>query len=219
MSGMMYFLAAVLLWVLVKRLLQAREERMTGGGLVEVPHDHGNRRWWYNFKMTFWHGRVLDRALVCNMHYRLAKADERNAESVELDLADGTPARLPPRPHVCDEQVCDREEFWTNASNAEIMQRGYRPAERLHDTLAWLKIPTFMIYTGAYRFEVPPDKDLYPQHTPALMDDKFESQSFWGFVRGMATRVAARELDVHGIVMVLVIVAGAVGGLWMMGFI
>lgn len=212
----MYLAAAAVLWVLVKRLCQEREERRTGGRTVEVPFDHWNRGWWYVVKTTFWQGRVLDRALVCNMHYRLARADNGGDQSLPAVPGQAAPA---PRPYLCDEQVDDREEYWTNASNAEITLRGYRPVERLHDSLAWFRIPTFMIYTGAYRFEVPPDPEKYPQHTPALMDDKFESQGFWSFVRGLTTKVAARELDVQAIALVLVILAGVVGGLWMMGFI
>lgn len=224
-----YFLILVLLWVMVPWIIRTIVEKKIGDAPVLVKHEYNKNqgRFLYELKMTVWHYRIMQRALVCNMRYELATVDKQ-------EITDEIPSETSPAnpedvlgwqenmpvvrmPHVQDEQRNHRSEYWTNASTADINMRGYKPVERLHDTLLWWRVPQFLMLTDAYKFDVPDDPELYPQHTPATMDNKFKSQNYWEFVKKLFAKPAMRDMDAHSIFMVMIIIAGAVAGLWMMG--
>lgn len=228
-SLMLAFLILVLLWVTVPWIIRSIVESKIGDAPVLIKHEYNKNqgRFFYELKMTVWHCRIMQRALVCNMRYELATVDKKeitnepmtNLPAKPEDVGDWDPAQIVPMPHLMDEQRNHRAEFWTNATTAEINSRGYKPVERLHDTLLWWRVPQFLMLTDAYKFEVPDDRTLYPQHTPATMDNKFKSQNYWEFVKKLFAKPAMRDMDAHSIFMVMIILAGAIGGLWMMGII
>lgn len=229
---LIYFLLLIILWITVPMLIRDYVNRKNGDRPILVKHEYNKNagRFLYELKMTVWHGKIMQRALVCNMRYRLATVDqdEITDEPEPMETLPATPEQaaaaniMPLRkgkaPHQMDEQQNLRQEFWTNATTAEINSRGYKPVERLHDTLLWWRIPQFLMLTDAYKFVVPDDVENYPQHTPATMDNKFKSQSYWKFIKGLFTKVGARDMDAHAIIMVLVLVFGAVAGMWLLGF-
>lgn len=227
---MIYVLMIALLWTLIPWIIREAVNRRNGDRPILVKHEYNKQsgRVFYEWFMTSWHYRIMNRALVCNMRYELATVNkEEISEPAPLETLPADPGDVPPPeaqkavrvPHVQDEQRCHRSEYWTNATTAEINSRGYKPVERLHDTLLWWRVPQYLMLTDAYKFNVPDDKSKYPQHTPATMDNKFKSQNYWEFLKKLFSKVSPRDMDTHAIFMVLILVAGAVGGLWMMGFL
>lgn len=227
---MIYVLLIAILWVMVPWIIREIVDWKNGDRQIVVKHEYNKQsgKIFYEWMMTSWHYRIMNRALVCNMQYRLAKVnkDEIYDEAAPIETSPAVPGELqradPPRkpvhvPHLQDEQQVLREEYWTNASTAEINMRGYKPVERLHDTLLWWRVPQYLMLTDAYKFNVPDDKNKYPQHTPATMDNKFKSQNYWGFLKKLFAKTGPRDMDTHAIFMVLILIAGAVGGMWMLG--
>ena len=226
---MFLFLIIILLWTLIPMIIREIVNKMNGDRPILVKHEYNKQsgRVFYEWKMTSWHYRIMQRALICNMRYRLATVDQEEyfedeppMETLPID-PEHPPAEnrvVVSRHHLQDEQQNLREEYWTNASTAEINMRGYKPVERLHDTLLWWRVPQYLMLADAYKFEVPDDITQYPQHTPATMDNKFKSQNYWKFIKGLFSKTGPRDMDTHAIFMVIILIAGAIGGMWMMGF-
>ena len=225
---MVYFLIIVILWMIIPMVIREVVNKMNGDAPILVKHEYNRQkgRAFYEWKMTSWHYRIMERALICNMRYELASVDkEEITDETPTETLPAIPGEVPPAevkpartPHFQDEQRCHREEYWTNASTAEINMRGYKPVERLHDTLLWWRVPQYLMLADAYKFQVPDDPENYPQHTPATMDNKFKSQNYWEFLRKLFSKVSARDMDTHAIFMVIILIVGAVGGMWMLGF-
>lgn len=232
MQILLYFLIIVLLWTMIPWLIREIVNNKNGDKPILVKHEYNKNsgRFLYEFKMTSWHYRIMQRALVCNMQYILATVNQeeftgesQSMETLPSNPGEGAPWEDKPMkrqsfPHVTDEQQVMRSEYWTNATTAEINTRGYKPVERLHDTLLWWRVPQFLMLTDAYKFEVPDDPEQYPQHTPATMDNKFKSQAYWEFLKGLFARPGLRDMDTHAIYMVLILIFGAVAGMWLLGF-
>lgn len=225
-----YVLLAVLLWAMVPWMIRTIVNWRNGDRPIIVKHEYNRQRGkvLYEWYMTSWHYRIMDRALICNMRYKLAtmEKEEITNEPEPMEVLPAVPGEvtqsIPPAkpvhvPHLQDEQQNIRAEYWTNASTAEINMRGYKPVERLHDTLLWWRVPQYLMLCDAYKFNVPDDAKQYPQHTPATMDNKFKSQNYWGFLKKLFAKIGPRDMDTHAIFMVLILIAGAVGGMWMLG--
>lgn len=229
---LIYFLWIVILWVMVPWVIRTVVNWRNGDKPICVKHEYNKNqgRVFYELIMTSWHYRIMQRALVCNMRYRLASVDKEEIsdepEPIEVlpavpedaaEVQDPKPAKKIHVPHLADEQQNIRAEYWTNATTAEINTRGYKPVERLHDTLLWWRVPQYLMLCDAYKFNVPDDITQYPQHTPATMDNKFKSQNYWGFLKKLFAKVGPRDMDTHAIFMVVILLVGAVFGMWMFG--
>lgn len=187
--------------------------------LVKHEYDREEARFFYEWYMTSWHYRIMRRKLVCNMEMCIRDVQSRPEHLPATQGAED----LPDAPHIHPEQHMKRVEYWTNATTAEIKNRGYKPALRLHDGLIWIRIPRYLMIAGAHKFDVPQDKDedgqyIYPQVTPAIMYDKFTSRASERFKKAMS-KLGARQIDMHALLMMIILVVGAVGGLFMLGII
>ena len=159
------------------------------------------------------------------MHYRIAEQAENEAvESTELSC----PGELPQFVRRAEstakaEQQCTRDEFWTNRKTKDILNAGYLPVTGLSRVsgIAWAGVPVYMSITGAEKFIVPRDKDkdgrfIYPQHTPALIENKIRSQATANFLKKFK-RAGGPEMDMQGIIMLALLAVGAVVGCWWLG--
>lgn len=167
---------------------------------------------------VFWQYRIMKRSLVCNMKVELASVAHAPVNTRHPTI-NGANA-----PIIRDEQVMNHEEYWTNATKEEINTRGYKPVERLHDSIWWVFVPRYLQIAGAVQFEVPDTIDpktgkyVYPQHTPSIMADRFQSKASDRF-RKMLSKQGARTLDLHTMAMLMILAIGAIFGLFMMGII
>ena len=175
--------------------------------------------------IVFWHRRILQQKLVVNMHYRIAEQAENEAvESTELIPYDGAPQFVRRAESTAkSEQQCTREDFWTNRPTTEIQNAGYLPVTGMPRVsgILWAGVPVFMSITGAEKFVVPRDKDkdgrfTYPQHTPALIENKIRSQATAQFLKKFK-RAGGPEMDMQGMIMLILLAVGAVVGCWWLG--
>lgn len=174
------------------------------GHPVQIPFDYTQKNFFYDLKETFWNAWVMQRKLIVDMRFYMR-----------------TPDIL--KPNVKPIQSLECKEYWTDLSKSDIHQRGYLPVERLHDTLAWVGVKTYLRFDNPQRFEVPKDKDekghfIYPQDTPATLYDKWRSNATKDFIKNMS-KLGMREIDTQTIIMIGIIGAGAVVGMWLLGII
>lgn len=212
----------LILWVIVPILIRDIVNRWNGDIEIRVMHHYEKRRGrvFYDWFMTSWHYRIMDRALIVNLRWALSVSPEEESESLTTP---GAPSPKIKRARMPNEQHVFREEYWVNAPTPEIMQRGYKPIERLHDGLLWIGVPVYAAVADCHKFIVPTDKDddgqyIYPQHTPAILDNMAKSNANQRF-RKLLTKTAPTALDTHALMMLVIIIAGAVGGMWLLGII
>ena len=196
-------------------------------GEIRTAHDYTiqDGKFLTDLMDVFWHRHILKQKLVVNMHYRIAEQAENEAvESTELSC----PGELPQFVRRAEstakaEQQCTRDEFWTNRKTKDILNAGYLPVTGLSRVsgIAWAGVPVYMSITGAEKFIVPRDKDkdgrfIYPQHTPALIENKIRSQATSNFLKKFK-RAGGPEMDMQGIIMLALLAVGAVVGCWWLG--
>ena len=199
-------------------------------GEVRERYDHSKQdgKFFNDLREVIWHRHILKQSLVINMHYQIAEqANNEAVESTELSI----PRELPQfvRRAECtakDEQQCTREDFWTNRPRRKILDAGYLPVTGMPGVsgLAWMGVPVYMSMTGAVKFTVPKDKDpktgqyIFPQHTPALIENKIRSQATKIFLSKFK-KAAGPSMDTQSIIMLAMLAVGVVVGLWWIGII
>lgn len=217
---LIYFLIGVILWCLIPMVIRfiVNEYNHNEPVLVKHEYDKEEARFFYEWLMTSWHYRIMGRKLVCNMEFCL-----RSVRGNPVNVPVNPNEDIPDAPRIHDEQQLKRMEYWTNAPTSEIKARGYKTAYRLHDGLIWVRVPRYLMIAGAQKFIVPQDKDengqyIYPQVTPAIMYDKFTSRASEKFKKSLS-KLATRQLDAHALLMLVIMIAGAVCGMFMLGII
>lgn len=235
-------LVAVVAWVIVPALIRKHVNKKLGDAIVKIPHEYDKRegKFFYDFMMTFWQYRILQRKLVINMRYRVAELVEHEPAPEDPEYySEEQPTTLPDtlhyntyrelktaNPTLRKEQQAPREEYWVNIPASDLMAGGYLPVSGMarHDSLLWFNVPVYLDVTGAYKFEVPRDLDpktgrpVYPQHTPAILDNMFKSQATREYIKGM-TKTAMAKMDGQALLMLVILVIGAIGGLFLLGII
>ena len=229
LSVLLVVLALVILIVLgpilIRRIYYEKHP-----GEIRTVHDHtvNDGKFLYDLVRVIWHRHILKEKLVINLHYKIAEQAENEAvDSTELSV----PGQLPQfvKRAECtakEEQQCTREQFWTNRPSNKILEAGYLPVTGMSrvSSLAWWGVPVYMSITGAEKFIVPRDKDpktgqfIYPQHTPALIENKIRSQAYINFLKKFK-KAGGPEMDTQSIIMLALLGVGAIVGLWWLGII
>lgn len=213
-----YIWVAVILWFLVTWLIRYLVNEKNKHAPILVKHDY-TENVFYQIWMVFWHYRIMQRSLVCNMTMKLASVKKEPMDVQSLTTADS-----PQYPTIRDEQIMVREEYWTNAKASEIKRRGYKTVERLHDSIWWVRVPRYLQVAGAIKFETPKTINPktgtydYPQHTPSILADRFQSRASDKFKKMMAKQTV-RQLDSHMIMMMAILAVGCIAGMWLLGII
>lgn len=117
--------------------------------------------------------------------------------------------------------VIDRRDLWTDEPMEELQKRGYTVADHLYDTLAMSGVRVVMRVTGGYVFDVHQRNDrgerLYSEDTAATLHDVMTSTATEAFLKGMA-KATAPAITMQQILFIAIIAAGAIFGLYMLGF-
>lgn len=167
-------------------------------------HEYWRDGWkfFYDLKMRLIHRTLHKRRLICDI--RLAKYQ------------------------TLDELICNsyearyvRSEKWTDMKPIELQRAGYKKVEGLHDNLAWWGVPVYLRISGGSKFNIHArDKKgelLYSQDTAATLHDVMQSRATEQFLKGMG-KTKLPEIDLQKMLFIGIIAAGAVFGLWMLGF-
>lgn len=118
-------------------------------------------------------------------------------------------------------QGYDRWDRWTNDRNEDLQARGYLRVDGLYDSLVFWGVPVYLKITGGKVFDVAAKDELgqylYSQDTAATLHDSMTSNATKEFLKGM-NKIAMQAMDVQKLFMILLIGAGAIFGMYMMGF-
>lgn len=117
--------------------------------------------------------------------------------------------------------IVDRQDIWTDESMEELQNRGYVVADHLYDTMAMSGVPVVMRVTGGYVFDVTQRDEngnlLYSQDTAATLHDVMTSTATANFLKGMS-KAQSPQITKQQLMFILIIAAGALFGLYMLGF-
>ena len=228
MFTLIFIVLALVVLILIGPFLIRKKYYSEHPGEVRSVHDYTiqDGKFFEDLKEVVWHRHILKQKLVVNLHYQLAEQAENEAvESYEM-VAYGEGPQFIRRAESTakEEQQCTREEFWTNRPTTQILKAGYLPVTGLARVsgIAWAGVPVYMSVTGAVKFDVPKDKDpktgqfIYPQHTPALIENKIRSQAFANFLKKFK-KAQGPEMDMQGMAMLILLAVGAVVGCWWLG--
>lgn len=214
-----YVWIAIILWIVISWTIRYLVNKKNGHAPVLVKHDY-TENVFYQIWMVLWHRRIMQRSLVCNMTMKLATVKKEPMNEKSLVVED----QVPDYPTIRDEQIMIREEYWTNAKAPEIKKRGYKTVERLHDSIWWVGVPRYLQVAGAIKFETPKTINPktgtydYPQHTPSILADRFQSRASDKFKKMMAKQTV-RQLDSHMLMMMAILAVGCIAGMWLLGII
>lgn len=224
----LYTILALVILILIGPWIVRKWYYSNHPGEVRTPHDYTvqDGKFVEDVKQVFWHRHILKQKLVVNLHYRIAEqANNEAVESTELSI----PGQLPQFVRRAEstakqEQQCTREEFWTNRKTIDIQNAGYLPVTGLPRVsgLVWMGVPVFMSITGAVKFPVTKEIDpktgkyRYPQHTPALIENKIRSQATKEFLKKFK-KAGGPEMDTQGMIMIALLAVGAIVGCWWLG--
>lgn len=228
MMSMLLGILGLMILVIVVPILIRQIYYSKHPGELRTPHDYTIRdgKFFDDFKQVLWYRRILKQKLVVNMHYQLA--EQVNNEAVESTdiIVPGQEPMFVRRAETTakEEQQCTREEYWTNRPTKEIHNAGYLPVTGMPRVsgLLWAGVPVFMSVTGAYKFEITDERDpetglyKYPHHTPALLENKIRSQATKKFLNKFR-KANGPAMDGQAIIMMIVLVVGAIAGMWWLG--
>lgn len=117
-------------------------------------------------------------------------------------------------------EVCRWSHRFTDLPRSEICARGYKVGKGFHDNLMWMFIPVFVKLNGFKCFDVSvKDKNgmfLYSQDTAGTLNDSMVSDNDAKFIKGMG-KVQLSGMDLQTMIMIIIIGAGAIFGLHMLG--
>lgn len=120
-----------------------------------------------------------------------------------------------------DAKEYHRRERWTQLSRREIIAKGYLPCVGLHDNLLWAGIKCYIKINNGEVFDVTAkDRNgnfIYSQDTPATLNDAMTSDADERFIKGMGRAKAMLQMDLQTIVMIAIVGAGAIAGLYFLG--
>lgn len=116
-----------------------------------------------------------------------------------------------------------RMETWTTKKTDEIICMGYKKCVGLHDNLLWLDIDQYIRINNGCEFDIH-QKDkygnfIYSQDTPATLNDAMTSDSDATFIKGMGRAHTLRGMDLQTLIMIAIVGAGAIAGMYFLGVI
>ena len=122
-------------------------------------------------------------------------------------------------------QSLDRLDEWTSESKEGLNKEGFRRVTGLYDSMIWAGVPVYLQIHGARcaQDRVRSETDnhgqlIYSQDTAATLHDFMQSKATQNFLRGMAkTQMSA--MDTQKIIMIAILGAGVLFGLYIMGII
>lgn len=115
-----------------------------------------------------------------------------------------------------------RYDRWTSDSAEELQKQGYLKVDGLYDSIVYWGVPVYMRINNASMFDIHV-KDaegnfIYSQDTAATLHDSMTSNATMAFLKGM-NRIAWQAMDMQKIIMIAIVGAGAIFGLYMLGII
>lgn len=116
-----------------------------------------------------------------------------------------------------------RRDAWTQRSAEELHKDGYHRADGFYDSIIYWGVPVYIKLHGLRKFDVRSAKDekgvpLYSQDTSATLHDVMQSSATQDFIKGMG-KTSLSAMDTQKLIMIAIVGAGAIFGLWMLGVI
>lgn len=113
-----------------------------------------------------------------------------------------------------------RSDKFTDLPQSEICSKGYKIGKGFHDNLMWMFVPVFVKLNNFTKFDITvKDKNgyfLYSQDTAGTLNDSMVSDNDAKFIKGMG-KAALPSMDLQTMIMIIIIGAGAVFGLHVLG--
>lgn len=107
-------------------------------------------------------------------------------------------------------EIVTWREAWTKKDSASISKMGYARCEGLKDNIAWWGVPVYAKIIGG---KVPPAEDLQSATT---LDNNMRSTATRDFIKKM-WKAKLPALSTQQIVLILILGAGAILGMWWLG--
>lgn len=113
-----------------------------------------------------------------------------------------------------------RQDKWTDEPAEQLNRDGYLKCTGLYDSILFWGVPVYLRVHGLHQFDIHATDDagrfLYSQDTAATLNDAMTSSATKDFIKGMAkTQMSA--MDTQKIIMIAMLGAGAIFGLWILG--
>lgn len=115
----------------------------------------------------------------------------------------------------------ERKDAWTQRSAEELHADGYHRADGFYDSILWWRVPVYVKLHGLRKFDVRAAVDekgvpLFSQDTSATLHDVMQSSATQDFIKGMG-KTSLSAMDTQKLIMIAIIGAGALFGMWMLG--
>lgn len=114
-----------------------------------------------------------------------------------------------------------RRDMWTEEPPEQLNRDGYLRAYGLYDSILFWGVPVYLKVHGLKQFDIhatdpQTGRFLYSQDTAATLNDAMTSNATKDFIKGMAkTQLSA--MDTQKVIMIALIGAGAIFGMWILG--
>ena len=115
-----------------------------------------------------------------------------------------------------------RRDTWTEKSPEELNRDGYYRVDGLYDSIIFWGVPVYIKLHGLRKFDIKTVNDkgelIYSQDTSATLHDVMQSSATQDFIKGMGKTTMA-AMDTQKIIMIAILGAGVIFGLYMLGII
>ena len=116
----------------------------------------------------------------------------------------------------------ERRDTWTKRSPEELNRDGYYRVDGLYDSIIFWGVPVYIKLHGLRKFDIKTVNDkgelIYSQDTSATLHDVMQSSATQDFIKGMGKTTMA-AMDTQKIIMIAILGAGVIFGLYMLGII
>lgn len=122
------------------------------------------------------------------------------------------------------EPYYDRSDRWTEATSDELHKLGYLPGVRVpgYDSIQWWRQRVYVRLMNWQQFDIHQKDEfgnfLYSQDTPSTLHDEMTSSATQDFIKAMF-KTTLPTMDIQKIIMMIILAAGGVFGLMMLGVI
>lgn len=107
-------------------------------------------------------------------------------------------------------EIVTWREAWTRKDSASISKMGYARCEGLKDSIAWMGVPVYCKIVGGI---VPPAETM---ETATKLNNNMSSDAINDFIKKL-WRVKLPTLSIQQIILILILGAGSILGMWWLG--
>lgn len=127
-----------------------------------------------------------------------------------------------PTIHESDKKNCTVQMNWVKMPKSSAIASGYKVAKGFNDNIMFLGVSQFARISNVEKFNVHVKDDcgrfIFSQDTACTLNDNMMSDNDAKFIKGLG-KASLPKMDLQTMIMILIVGAGAIAGLYFMGVI